>query len=63
SASVGPPSPRRPEPSRRTRPQTYNRRTNAPSSDEVARAVKAAVLGILLGLVMAALTGDRRSRR
>ena len=45
------------------RPRTYNRRTNAPSSDEVARALKAAVLGILLGLVMAALAGDRRSRR
>ncbi|HET7870306.1 MAG TPA: hypothetical protein VFM85_08310 [Actinomycetota bacterium] len=45
------------------RPRTYNRRTNAPSSDEVARAVKAAILGIILGLAMTALAGRRRSRR
>jgi len=41
----------------------YNRPTNAPSSDEVARAVRATVLGALLGLAMAVLAGTRDERR
>jgi predicted benzoate:H+ symporter BenE len=41
----------------------YNPSTDRTSSDEVARAVKAAFLGLVLGLLMAALarTRDRRT--
>jgi len=42
---------------------TYNRATNVPSSDEVARAARAAVLGVLLGLAMAVLAGASDDRR
>jgi hypothetical protein len=37
--------------------RTYNRRTNAPTAEEIARAAKGAVLGIILGLLLVAAAG------
>jgi hypothetical protein len=43
--------------------RSYDRRTDTPSSDEVVRATKALILGLLLGAIMAFLGRSDRARR